>query len=127
MNNSAAHRRSHHGSHSLPMASARTSAPPVVRNKTRIAITKTPNESHGLDPLHFLRCIEVAKLEKKGVLPNQWFGIKITDGTGPCARLSVKRCPHAGRKSRHGLERSFFFIDFLWRSTCNPVSSGVPK
>jgi hypothetical protein len=34
----------------------------VVRSKTRIAIGKTPNESDGLDPSHFLPCIEMAEL-----------------------------------------------------------------
>jgi hypothetical protein len=34
--------------------------------------------------------------------------------------------PACGRESRRSLERWFFFIDFLWRSTCSLVSSGVP-
>ena len=76
---------------------------------------------------HFLRCIEMAKLEKKHVLPNHWFAIKITEGTGLCAWLSVKRCPHAGSESRHSLERSFLFIHFFWRFACSPVSSDVPN
>jgi len=109
------------------MASARTSAPPVVRSKTRTAIKKRRMRVTDLTPYISYVASRWPNSKKKGVLPNQWFAIKITDGTGPCARLSVKRCPHAGRESRHGLERSFFCIDFLWRSTCNPVSSGVPK
>jgi hypothetical protein len=42
---------------------------------TRTAITKTRNESDGLDPSHFLPCIGMAKLEVKGLLLNHWFEI----------------------------------------------------
>ena len=70
------------------------------------------------DQAHFLPCIEMAKLEGKGVLLDHWFETRIIGVTCDVTRFRGKRCPHSGTRIAAPSPKLVFLIYFLWHSSC---------